>query len=59
VVVGRRNEGRTPEAWKSDEEFIREVKALGGVSDVVCSPRFPNVDYQRNMLEYAKYVTSA
>lgn len=58
VVVGRRNEGRSQEAWKSDQEFIREVKELGGVSDIVCSPRFPNVDYEKNMREYAKYVTS-
>jgi probable F420-dependent oxidoreductase len=58
VVVGRRNEGRTPEAWHSDGEFVQSVKDLGGVSDIVCSPRFPNVDYERNMREYAKYVTS-
>lgn len=58
VVVGRRNEGRTREAWQSDGEFVQAVKELGGVSDIVCSPRFPNLDYERNMREYAKYVTS-
>lgn len=58
LVVGRRNEGRTAEAWKSDQEFVAAVKELGGVTDIVCSPRFPNANYESNMREYAKYVTS-
>jgi probable F420-dependent oxidoreductase len=59
LVVGRRNEGRTAESWKSDQEFVAAVKQLGGVTDIVCSPRFPNANYEANMREYAKYVTSA
>jgi len=59
LVVGRRNEGRTAESWKSDQEFVAAVKRLGGVTDIVCSPRFPNANYEANMREYAKYVTSA
>lgn len=59
LVVGRRNEGRTAESWKSDHEFVAAVKQLGGVTDIVCSPRFPNANYEANMREYAKYVTSA
>jgi len=58
LVVGRRNEGRTAEAWKSDQEFVAAVKEMGGVTDIVCSPRFPNANYESNMREYAKYVTS-
>ena len=57
VIVGRRNEGRTIESWKSDGEFVKSCKLIGGVSDVVCSPRFANMDYEKNMREYAKYVT--
>ncbi|MEI6095947.1 MAG: LLM class flavin-dependent oxidoreductase, partial [Gammaproteobacteria bacterium] len=56
-IVGRRNEGRTVESWKSDGEFVKSCKLIGGVSDVVCSPRFANMDYEKNMREYAKYVT--
>lgn len=41
VVVGRRNEGRTPEAWESDRRFIEDCRAMGVISEVVCSPRFP------------------
>lgn len=59
LVVGRRNEGRDSAAWKSDQEFVAAVKQLGGVTDIVCSPRFPNANYEANMREYAKYVTSA
>jgi len=57
LVVGRRNEGRSVESYKSDQAFIAEVREIGGVTDIVCSPRFPNANYESNMREYAKYVT--
>lgn len=56
IVVGRRNEERTMEAWKSDREFIDQCAALGVITDVVCSPRFPNAKYEENMREYADVV---
>jgi len=59
LVVGRRNEGRDVDAWRTDAEFVRQVKELGGVTDIVCSPRFSNLNYEENMKEYAKYVISA
>lgn len=44
VVVGRRNEGRTEEAWDSDRRFIEACREMGVISEVVCSPRFPAGD---------------
>lgn len=52
-VVGRRNEDRTEESFASDAEFIAQCAGLG-VSEVVCSPRFPRRDWFDDMERYAR-----
>lgn len=44
VIVGRRNEGRTEEAFESDRHFIEQCRDMGVITEVVCSPRFPAGD---------------
>jgi len=56
VVVGRRNETRSKEAWDSDARFIQGCRDFGVVTDVVCSPRFPTDGYVEAMTGYANVV---
>ena len=56
VVVGRRNEGRSQESWETDRSYIEQCRMLGGITDVVCSPRFGNEGYEEQMTGYAKAV---
>lgn len=54
VVVGRRNEGRTQADWESDRQFIEDCRAMGVITEVVCSPRFPTDGWFTNMEGYTR-----
>lgn len=56
IVVGRRNEQRSDDAWTADRRFIDQCRSLGAVTDVVCSPRFANDGWDANMRAYAEVV---